>query len=130
MYHRTPTFFDLEIQLEKITALNDFLPRLNTHVDREAFRDDLDKVREKERLSNAGRKPFDVVLMFKILVLKFLYNLSYDQTEEYVRDRISFRAFLNLWFSDPVPDAKTIWAPKNLIQCRRPQKSRLGDALV
>ena len=28
---------------------------------------------------NAGRKPFDVVLMFKILVLKFLYNLSYDQ---------------------------------------------------
>ena len=79
MYHRPPTFFDLEIQLEKITALNDFLPKLNTHVDWEAFRDDLNKVREKERLSNAGRKPFDVVLMFKILVLKFLYNLSYDQ---------------------------------------------------
>ena len=110
MYHRAPTFFDLAIQLEKITALNDFLPTLNTHVDWESFRDDLNKVREKERLSNAGAKPYDVVLMFKILVLKFLYNLSYDQTEEYVRDRISFRAFLGLLcFADRIPDAKKIW---------------------
>ena len=48
--------------------------------------------------------------MFKILVLKFFYNLSYDQTEEYVRDRISFRSFLGLLcFADRVPDANTIW---------------------
>ena len=51
----------------------------------------------------------DVVLMFKILVLKKMYNLSDDQTELQIRDRISFRAFLDLNFCDTVPDAKTIW---------------------
>ena len=73
------------------------------------FRPDLNKVREKERLSNAGRKPFDVVLMFKILVLKSLYNLADDRIEEQIRDRLSFRDFLGLAFSDIVPDSKTIW---------------------
>jgi len=47
--------------------------------------------------------------MFKILVLKKMYNLSDDQTELQIRDRISFRAFLGLTFADTVPDAKTIW---------------------
>jgi IS5 family transposase len=47
--------------------------------------------------------------MFKILVIKKMYNLSDAQTELQVRDRLSFRAFLNLNFCDTVPDAKTIW---------------------
>ena len=74
MRPRSPSFFDRENQLAKIYELNGFLPKLKSLVDFEMFRDDLQQVREKERLSNAGRKPFDVVLMFKILVLKSLYN--------------------------------------------------------
>jgi IS5 family transposase len=104
------SFFDLENHLDKIYQINDFLPRLNALVDWEIFRADLSKVREKERLSNAGRPPFDTLLMFKVLVLKSMYNLSDDQTELQIRDRISFRAFLGLTFADTVPDAKTIWA--------------------
>jgi IS5 family transposase len=103
------SFFAIESQLEKMYQINDFLPKLNTLVDWEIFRDTLNKVREKERLSNAGRPPFDVLLMFKILVLKSMYNLSDDQTEFQIRDRISFRDFLGLTFADTVPDAKTIW---------------------
>jgi len=102
-------FFDLARQLDKIYEINDFLPKLNTLIDWEIFRSDLNKVREKERKSNAGRPAFDVLLMFKILVLKSLYNLSDDQTELQIRDRISFRDFLGLTFADTVPDAKTIW---------------------
>jgi hypothetical protein len=64
------SFFAIEEQLEKIDKNNNFLPKLNTPVDWEMFRKDLNRVREKERKSNAGRKGFDVVLMFKILVLK------------------------------------------------------------
>jgi IS5 family transposase len=110
MLHKHPSFFDLETQLNKIYQLNDFLPRLNTLIDWEMYRNDLNKVREKDRLSNAGRKSFDVVLMFKILVLKAMYNLSDEQTELQIRDRISFRNFLGLTsFADIVPDAKTIW---------------------
>ena len=107
--HGQFSFFDLERRLEKIHELNDFLPRLNALVPWETFRYQLDKVREKERLSNAGRPPFDVVLMFKVLILKSLYNLSDDMTELMIRDRISFMEFLGLSFADRVPDAKTIW---------------------
>jgi IS5 family transposase len=109
MYHRPPSFFDVENQLAKIYQLNDFLPKLNALIDWELFRPDLNKVREKERKSNAGRKPFDVILMFKILVLKSTYNLADDRIEEQIRDRLSFRDFLGLNFSDIVPDSKTIW---------------------
>jgi len=103
------SFFNLEERLEKIHQLNSFLPRLNTLVNWETFRYQLNKVREKERLSNAGRPAFDVVLMFKVLILKSLYNLSDEMTELMIRDRISFMEFLGLTFADTVPDAKTIW---------------------
>lgn len=103
------SFFNLEEQLDKIYEINDFLPKLKALVDFELFRDELETIRPKERLSNAGRPPFDAVLMFKILVIKSLFNLSDDQTELQIRDRISFRDFLGLSFADTVPDAKTIW---------------------
>jgi IS5 family transposase len=109
MLHKHPSFFDLETQLDKIYQLNDFLPKLNALIDWETFRADLQKVREKERLSPAGAKGFDLVLMFKVLVLKSMYNLSDDQTEMQIRDRLSFRDFLGLEIADKVPDAKTIW---------------------
>jgi IS5 family transposase len=51
----------------------------------------------------------DNLLMFKILVIKRLYNLSHDQTDYQINDRLSFRRFLGLDFGDTVPDAKTIW---------------------
>jgi len=107
---RQYSFFDLENQLDKIYQINNFLPKLNTLVDWDIFRESLNKVREKERKSNAGRPAFDALLMFKVLVLKAMYNLSDDQTELQIRDRISFRDFLGLTFADIVPDAKTIWA--------------------
>jgi transposase, IS5 family len=47
--------------------------------------------------------------MFKILVLQSLYNLSDDQTEFQIKDRLSFMRFLGLDFEDTVPDTKTLW---------------------
>ena len=70
---------------------------------------DLTRVHEKERKSNAGAKPIDVVLMFKILVLQQLHNLSDDRIEYRIRDRRSFMRFLGLELEDRVPDAKTVW---------------------
>jgi len=102
-------FFDRERQLEKIYQLNDFLPKLNSLIDWEMFRPTLQKVREKEYHGPGGRPPFDVVLMFKILVLKSMYNLSDDNTELLIRDRLSFQDFLGLHRGKTVPDAKTIW---------------------
>ncbi len=101
--------FDVSIRLNKIDQNGDPLKRLNEVVNWETFRPILEKIRQKKRKSNAGRKPFDVVLMFKILILQSLYNLSDDATEMQILDRLSFMRFLGLGIGDRVPDAKTIW---------------------
>jgi len=100
---------DWQIRFRQLDAGGDPLPKLQKMVDWERFRAKLERVRDQERKSNAGRKPFDVVLMFKVLVLQSLYNLSDDKTEFQIRDRLSFMRFLGLSLGDAVPDAKTIW---------------------
>jgi IS5 family transposase len=100
---------DWQIRFRQLDAGGDPLPKLKKLVDWERFRPELEAVRDKERKSNAGRKPFDVVLMFKVLVLQSLYNLSDEKIEFQIRDRISFMRFLVLSLGDAVPDEKTIW---------------------
>lgn len=101
--------FDWQTRFEQLAHGGDPLVKLNEVVKWELFCDDLQQIRDKDRKSDAGRKPFDVVLMFKILILQSLYNLSDDQVEFQVRDRLSFMRFLGLSLGDTVPDAKTIW---------------------
>lgn len=67
----------------------------------------------RERKSNSGRPPYDCILLFKTIVLQRLYNLSDDQTEYQINDRMSFIKFLGLGLDDKVPDAKTIWLFKD-----------------
>ena len=62
-----------------------------------------------DRKNNSGRKPFDVVVMFKILILQSLYNLSDAQIEFQIRDRMTFMKFLGLSWESKVPDEKTVW---------------------
>ena len=100
---------DWHIRFGQLDAGGDPLPKLKKLVDWERFRPELEAVRDKERKSNAGRKPFDVILMFKVLVLQSLYNLSDERIEFQIRDRISFMRFLDLGLGDAVPDEKTIW---------------------
>jgi transposase, IS5 family len=49
------------------------------------------------------------VMMFKILILQRYYNLSDDQVEFQINDRLSFMRFLDLTIADDVPDSKTVW---------------------
>lgn len=101
--------FDWQFRFEKLEKNGDPLRQINDVIPWESFRPTLDAVREKKRKSNAGAKPYDVVMMFKILVIQSLYNLSDDALEYQILDRISFMRFLGLSLGDRVPDAKTIW---------------------
>jgi len=104
--------FDLfaqDFRLREIDKDGDPLRQLDEAIDWEQFRATLEEIRPTTRKSSAGRKPFDAVLMFKIMVIQSLYNLSDDAVEFQVRDRLSFMRFLGLTLSDRVPDAKTIW---------------------
>lgn len=107
--HGQPGFFDIEERTAKLAQLGDPLVGLKARIHWEAFRCDLSRVHDKERKSNAGAKPFDVVLMFKVLVLQQLHNLSDDRIEYQIRDRLSFMRFLGLQMEDRVPDSKTVW---------------------
>ena len=104
-----PGFFDIHERTAKLTEMGDPLVVLKEQIDWEAFRPSLNVVYEKARKSNAGAKPIDVVLMFKILVLQQLNNLSDDGIEYQIRDRLSFMRFLGLQLESRVPDAKTVW---------------------
>ena len=44
------------------------LLKLNSAINWEMFRAELEALRDKQRKSNAGAKPYDAVLMFKILI--------------------------------------------------------------
>ena len=75
----------------------------------EEFRPVLEKIRQKPKKSKAGRKPHDGVLMFKLLILQKLHNISDEELEYQVNDRLSFMQFLGLSLADSVPDATTVW---------------------
>jgi len=105
-------FFDLGDRYAGLDKFGDPLVLLKKTVPWELFRGELKalwRAPDEKRKSNAGRKPWDEVLIFKVLALQQLYNLSDDQIEYQIRDRLSFMRFLDLGIEDPVPDAKTVW---------------------
>ena len=105
-------FFDVEKRYAALDANHDPLVKINAVVPWEAFRSRLEQVWRKPadtRKSDAGRKPWDAIVMFKAIILCALYNLSDDQVEYQMRDRLSFVRFLGLALEDKVPDAKTVW---------------------
>src|SRR6202008_1864116 len=59
--------------------------------------------------AGGARPPFDPVMMFKILVIAAMDNLSDERAEFLINDRMSFMRFLGLSLADRVPDARTIW---------------------
>lgn len=107
--HRDYGFFDQDIKLSKLSQLGDPLEKLKQGIDFEIFRNILGNNLGKTALGKGGRRPFDYVMMFKILILQRYYNLSDDQIEYQINDRMSFMRFLDLTISDVVPDSKTVW---------------------
>ncbi len=105
-------FFDIAKRYEALDAKNDPLVKIDALVPWEEFRARLEAVwrtPDAARKSAAGRKPWDALVMFKAIVLCELYNLSDDQVEYQLRDRLSFIRFLGLGLEDRVPDATTVW---------------------
>src|SRR5450755_1758946 len=110
-------FFDLSGRYEGLDRKKDPLVTLAAVVPWESFRCEIQAALARQNLrtaaavrrSAAGRKPWDAVLIFKTLVVQALYNLSDEQMEYQLRDRLSFMRFLGLGLEDAVPDATTLW---------------------
>lgn len=105
------SLFDNEFTAEKLSEIGNPLDKISNVIDFEIFRPSIEgKLINTSKKSNAGAKPFDVVLMFKILILQRYYGLGDKQVEYQILDRISFKNFLGLDSGDKIPDEKTVWA--------------------
>ena len=107
--HRDYGFFDQDIRLSKLSQLGDPLEKLDNGIDFEIFRLLLEEKLSKIAQGPGGRPPYDYVLMLKILILQRYYNLSDEQVEFQINDRMSFMRFLGLSIADDIPDSRTIW---------------------
>lgn len=103
--------FDEQETYQKLSDMRNPLELISKVVDFEMFRNTLEsKLSNTDKKSNAGAKPYDVVMMFKIMILQRYYGLGDTQIEYQIVDRLSFKKFLGLESGDKVPDEKTVWA--------------------
>ena len=107
--HTQHGFFDEENRLSKLTKKKDPLEKLSSMIKWEKFRPVLEKAMKKESKGYGGRPPYDYIMMFKVLVLQRLYNVSDEQMEFQINDRLTFMRFLGLGLGDNIPDQNTIW---------------------
>jgi len=101
--------FGEHFRLEKLSKQGDPLEKLNKVINWDIFLPVLQDIDNQDKKNNAGAKPYSPLLMFKILILQRYYNLSDQQIEYQILDRLSFCRFLGLTLTDRVPDEKTVW---------------------
>ncbi len=103
--------FDEEFTKERLSVIGNPLESVSKVLDFEMFRESLErKLLNTNKKNNAGAKPYDVVMLFKILILQRYYGLGDSQVEYQILDRTSFKTFLGLETGDKVPDEKTVWS--------------------
>ena len=105
-------FFDADKRLAALSAKGDPLQAIDKLVPWESFRADIEAVvltPTAKRKSNAGRKSIDALAMFRMLVLQALYNLSDEETEFQINDRMTFIRFVGKGLEGRIPDATTLW---------------------
>ncbi len=106
--------FEEEFTIDALSALGNPLEELSKLIDFEMFRPMLEEVLlTKECKTPAGRKPIDVILLFKIIFLQRYYGLGDHQIQYQITDRTSFRQFLGIHTVREIPDEKTIWLCKD-----------------
>ena len=102
--------FDEQETQERLSKIGNPLEMISEVIDFEIFREKLEsKLLNRNKKNKAGAKPYDVVMMFKIMILQRYYGLGDTQIEYQILDRLSFKKFLGLESGDKVPDEKTVW---------------------
>lgn len=109
-------FFDVDERLKRVSDLGDPLEAMAEVIDFEGFRPILDAALKRSDGSKGGRPAFDPVMMFKVLILQALNDLSDERAEFLITDRLSFMRFLGLSLGDKAPDRNTIWTFREVLK--------------
>ena len=104
-----PGFFDADKRLAALSKKGDPLEAIAALVPWESFRADIEAVvltPEEAKKSKAGRKPFDAILMFRMLLLQSLYNLRTSRSSIRCATGCRSHDFLALNSRTTVPTAR------------------------
>jgi len=103
-----------EAKLSQFTGRLDYLGRL---VDWQGLARAVNKATGREGpRPKGGRPPYPTEALLKVVVLQQLYgNLSDEEMEYCLLDRMSWQTFTGLTGHRHLPDARTIWAFKELL---------------
>lgn len=114
---KTDLFAD-EHHRQKIDQLGDPLAEIESYIDFATLAAEVDAMAPRPGSPQGGRPPFPTETMVRILGLKRLYNLSDEQLEYQLLDRMSYQRFCGLSQATNIPDRTTVWTFEN----------RIGDA--
>jgi IS5 family transposase len=91
---------------ERIVPRDHFLVKLNHIIDWERLVVPL--LPAYKGLAEEGAPPYSPVVLLKMLVITYLYNLSERQTEEVVNFQLPAKEFVGLAVDEPAPDHSTL----------------------
>jgi transposase, IS5 family len=111
---KTDLFADTQHR-EKIDKLGDPLAEIEGTIDFATLAAEVDRIAPRPVSLQGGRPPFPTETMVRILVLKRLYNLSDEQMEYQLLDRMSYKRFCGLAQATNIPDRTTVWVFENRI---------------
>ena len=111
---KTDLFAD-EQHRKKVDTLGDPLVEIESCIDFPALAAEVDRVAPRPVSPQGGRPPYPMETMGRILVLKRLYNLSDEQMEYQLLDRMSDKRCCGLANATTIPDRTTVWTFENRI---------------
>lgn len=106
----TGTFFGSFVY-DRVVPIDHFLRCPDISLPWERFSKKL--VRLYHGKGRQGRPPYNPVVILKMLLVSFLYNLSERQTEEVANYHLPVKCFLGLAVDEPAPDYSTLTKFKN-----------------
>jgi IS5 family transposase len=114
----------------RVVPRNHFLVKLNQLVDWEQFVPIL--LPAYEGLAEEGRPPYSPVVLLKMLLITYLYNLSERQTEEVVNFQLPVKEFVGLAVDEAAPDHSTLCLFKRRLReaGRWEPFAAVGDAVL
>jgi IS5 family transposase len=96
------------MELERRVKKDSTLMKVWALINWEALRPQLKGLYKREQSKAGGQEPFDVLMMFKAILLGQWHSLSDPKLEHALTVRIDFMQFCGLSLTDTVPDETTL----------------------
>jgi transposase, IS5 family len=114
-FWRRQASVDLFVQDQRQSKLGGFIANLaamDELIDFAAIAAQVEAACPRPDRSKGGRPPYPTEVMVRLLFIQSLYNLSDEDCEYQVLDRMSFQHFCRLDGALHIPDARTLWSFK------------------